>query len=95
MSEYIYDLSCDPRFDLHSFHRPTNGIAVIYHDETLCIADFSESGIVVMDLPDDLISKLRLHTARVDPYSHISSTLHVGGDAEIKQIFVFDIVDVD
>ena len=95
MGEYRYDMSSDNRYRLSEFYRPLHGIAVTYGNEQLCRSDLTEDGMVLMELPDKIISRLDSGSAIVSPMNQIVPERTINGETRNKQIFVFDILDID
>lgn len=93
MNEYIYDLATDPRYVLSEYYRPLPGIRVTHRDRLLCVSELTAVGVVVMDIPDDLVTKLEGQDARILAWSQIVPERHIGDEVQRKQLFHLEIID--
>lgn len=93
MAEYIYDLEADSRYVLEDYRRPIMDIPVYQGDEQVCLVDFTEPGIVVMDIPRYIVEELLASRARILAWSELDHRpQEIGSETRINLITHFEIV---
>ena len=95
MSQYVFNMAADPEFCHPECLRPDTGIAVFYKGKTFGFAALAESGIVVMDLPPELVHNLSLGSAKpVARTELVRGVIRVGAEIRNRRIINFEIIDL-